>query len=307
MTKLILIILLLGLQNPPPSNGKDGQPPQKQAASEQTNSPAANTEAKPTAVSASTPANHDAPKSQQGAADASNNHDDKSPPEGASASEIIMAITSVIMVVVGVGQLVMYWCQWQSMQKALSQTARIARKTLKHATDSSERGLRAYVGVISDSSEEAKNMKVRKVAPFPQSVIVYIKNSGQTPAYRVVVYLNWMSVQGFNAHWPENIPFTVKDFFSKSRIDNRGSSLSLGAGQVSDSTHLLSPNKGVTIDELFQAFRRKETTIFIYGVVAYEDIYLKARFTKFCNVTREFDDSTFVFITYDQHNDEEEK
>jgi hypothetical protein len=282
MKTFVVMLLLVALQNPTPSGGKDSQPTQNQAAGIQTNSPATNPPAE--FAAAPLPAGDiNTPKNQQRAANVSEDRENKPSQDGGpNGAEIVMAITGVIMIGVSFGQLVMYWCQWQAMQKALAQTARISRKQIKHVGEISERELRAYIAVITNAYD-LPSLNQGLLFKIPDGFSLIIKNTGQTPAYRVQTHFIWATIKGHNADWPKDRTFKNAKEIDATNPDVKVSIDTLANGQTLQSDcDLAQKEGGISFVQAYAQFLSEERSIFFYGEITYDDIYRRGHRTEFC-------------------------
>jgi hypothetical protein len=169
----------------------------------------------------------------------------------------IIKLTGVL-VIVGILQCAVYFFQWLWMIK-----------TLNHTRESSEKGLRAYVGIVWNRGEETK---------FDSSVVrMRVINCGQTPAYQLKGVYSWQAIPGKNVPWPESKPYTI---FKKSGsvatlVPQVEITLNIPLGDSSD---------GVPYKTFVERSHKGEITLFLYGTFSYDDVFGKTHNTNFCFV-----------------------
>jgi hypothetical protein len=127
-----------------------------------------------------------------------------------------------------------------------------------HMRDSSERQLRAYVG-ISVGYIDFKNR-------IPIAYVKF-KNAGQTPAYDVRTWIHT---------WYERHPLTVNLPVPDDGFE-RGKSIIHPGGHESIS----SPPKNPICADHFGFVGTEEWTIYVYGEIQYRDAFGKQRYTKY--------------------------
>jgi hypothetical protein len=180
------------------------------------------------------------------------------------------------LVVVGVGQAILFFFQLTYMRKGMddatiaaiaamesSDTAKIqagvARDTLRTMQDTAERQLRAYVGV-SDSS-------IHGVETGAPEAIVNFKNFGQTPAYDVRMWIHiWITEHPLT----EVLPEAPEDLPKATSVLYPGSHLSF-----------FMPKEPPVPAEHIHLLGTAEGTIYVYGGITYRDAFDRRRTTKF--------------------------
>jgi hypothetical protein len=191
---------------------------------------------------------------------------------------------TVALVLVGIAQCILFYYQWRKM-----------RETVEDARASTKRGLRAYVTIINpDYGAKGET----ELDLLPIAFVIFIKNGGQTPAYKVVVNSEWKVFEGAELHWPEDLPFTVE----KVTRERREGAVVLGSGEIEKSICDLLPHAdGNIFQAAYERFKKAEVTLFIYGEVTYLDTYGDPQYTKFCRVFRPDPGTPGVVLKYDQN------
>lgn len=168
-------------------------------------------------------------------------------------------LTAVLIFITGL-QALIYFFQWLWMVK-----------TLNHSRESSQKGLRAYIGLIYQTDpEDSLNLK----GVFPLKII----NSGQTPAYAVNSVFSWRWFAGNNVALPkpdlDSIPVGSPSMFT------------LIPKQDIPLSHPIAPSAdGITLKECVErSTKNEEITIYLYGRVKYVDVFREDHFTCFCYV-----------------------
>jgi hypothetical protein len=132
---------------------------------------------------------------------------------------------------------------------------------LRHAEKTAEQQLRAYVMTKSFAFED-DGLSGPEIA-------VTVENVGETPAIRVRAHLNWQWYPDPNAVLPAD--FAYPDYNS----EKGGSIINLGRG-------IPSVFKFPIEREKYEAARRGQIALFIYGHVDYADIFKNLQSTEFC-------------------------
>jgi hypothetical protein len=213
--------------------------------------------------------------------------------EGSSADGWT-AVWTLLLVIVGVTQCVLFFYQWRMMRKAVYQS----QAALDHATESSERGLRAYVTVDLPNTEKKEDD-----FGLPSRYSISIKNCGQTPAYDVITRIKWCYSEGVNSKWPVEVE-PIDDRYTLNATEI-GSITTLGNGQEIFPEFALdepAPD-GKAFSEIYARFKNKEVTIFFQGLIRYKDIFGKVRNTWFCDATGELNSTGhFTIFAYNKHS-----
>lgn len=174
----------------------------------------------------------------------SNNIDNES-----SADRWLIVFFTAALVFVGVLQCLTY----RSQTRQLKQTNDLMK-------DTTERQLRAYIGVPGGTIKLLKNLDGVKA-----HVMVNSKNAGQTPAYNV---RSWIALQ--IAIYPLNKTLVQPPPDAKYPI----SILSPG------SEHSLFSDITITSEQL-PLLGTIQATIYVYGEILYKDVFEKEWFTKY--------------------------
>jgi hypothetical protein len=252
--RFVLILTLVLLQGPSPTSGKgEGQPPQGQPGQQQQRP---------------SPGSSTAPTSPLPAAQTRGETDGNSG-KGKSASEWWMiGLTGALLLVAAI-QVRLFWRQLDIMDDSLvdSKTAAIAAKDAAEATKESvaltrqtaERQLRAYVFV-------EKIDPPKRDAPRVFFNVAY-KNSGQTPAYDVVVRAN-------TAFGPAQLKSPLVD---PAKPRPTASRFILPPG----STHYMQVVPLNLRPEQIAACDAGTHSIYIFGTIRYRDAFKKDRWTNF--------------------------
>jgi len=292
MTKVILILILLGLQNPIPASGaSESQPPENQPSSEQGTAKAADTQTNTPLIVL----DNGSPNGQQGADDAAKKSDSKAPQYWWTTSEWITIWVALLMVAVGVAQFIMYLCQWRIMRQAFRHSSFSSRQAMRHARESSERSLRAYLGIINPNAENVRLNAREQRGIIPSTYQVTIKNGGQTPAYNVRTCIAWEAVANVSVipHFP----------ITKGHMEVRRSSDTLVAREEIPDTHVLENHEdGSSFATKFNEVQNGTGVLFLYVLITYDDVYGKHHFTRMCIAAMTIH-SSIRFATYDRYND----
>jgi hypothetical protein len=282
MIKLILILIVLALQNPIPVLGEiESGPTQKQAQTKQPPSTPANNPSEPS----NSVGDDTSPHGQSDANGATDNAGVDAYFKGMTPGEKMAAKLTAILCVIGAIQCFVYFRQWKIMQ------------------NSSERGLRAYIGVANFSHEAAEHMaKVQD--PFPNGFNIFLKNCGQTPAYRVTAYIDWATIAGAN-QWPQTFSGMTKAVLKRIKQTNRGSASIVGGGEITFLKHQLGDHPdGGTFLEAYEKWKANRLTILIYGAITYDDIYKRGHTTRYCMILMKSPQPPgFSYTACDRHYD----
>jgi len=279
MTKLILLVFLLTLQNPSPTKGQEDQPPQNQSKSEQATPKATNTQTNPLPIIL----DDSSPNSQQGTSDAAKQSNGKSPQYWWLSPEWIAIWVALLMVAVGIGQFIMYFCQWRIMRQSLRQATLASQKAIRHARKSSEQGLRAYLTINNKTSDSGLTED--------NFFGVTITNTGDTPAHDITTTFGIRAFEGINTPWPATEQHSYDSFSSKGAVIDLGKGAE--AHVMINLNNLVEPN----FKNLMARWARKEVTIYYYGIFKYTDVFGKNRETSFCHVQNPIDRGTASIAT----------
>ena len=147
------------------------------------------------------------------------------------------------------------WTLWRSSEKMWTAT----QDALRHAEETAERQLRAYVHVARGG--------IKFDSPETSEWHLEIKNFGQTPAYNVRQWTHiWITA------WPlqETLPAPPADFQTAKSI--------LAPGGLEIMVWIKSPPIPTKSLPLIGT---RSGTIYIYGEIRYVDAFQKERFTKY--------------------------
>lgn len=187
------------------------------------------------------------------------------------------------------------------MRLSLKQATTSSKSAIKHARESAEKGLRAYIAIVN--STYSNDNKDRTLFEPPNIYILHIENTGQTPAYNVKSNSTWDYVDGFDAKWPVEKTFKTAEEID-AETSGAGSRDTLGKGHEMRYRCVLSAKRnGLSITDAFQFAIDKKVTIFVYGTVTYTDAFKKDRYTNFCAATVCFKPNEIHLSSYDQHNE----
>jgi hypothetical protein len=182
-------------------------------------------------------------------------------PEGVATWALILTLGAIV---------------WQAVE--VRRSVNVAIGTLNHTRESSERQLRAYVltelGNIVNVATPLRNSgsytptEARVTHPDWGPVAgMHIKNTGQTPAFKVV-------------HWG-NILF--REFPLKSDLPGPDENLTKSASAIGPgiiNTKRLVLAKALTEEEISQ-LRNSTGAIYVYGFISYEDAFGKKHLTRY--------------------------
>jgi hypothetical protein len=282
MTKLILIFLFLGLQNPLPALGiGDNAPAQNQSTNNHQQSDSTNNATQDAPLLTDNGPTHSQSDSES---DAGKAKSDLSA-DGMTVAERLNIRLTIILCLIGFMQCCVYVLQWRAMRI------------------SSERGLRAYI-CVANFSHEAADYMAKITDPFPHGFNIFIKNCGQTPAYKVTAFINWATMAGAN-QWPHHFSGMTKAVIEQMKKDNRGSASTISSGEISYLEHRLCEHPdGSTFLDAYDKWKADRVTIWIYGAVVYRDIYKREHVTRYCVFLRKSPNPPgFVYTAYDRHTE----
>jgi hypothetical protein len=159
------------------------------------------------------------------------------------------------------------------------------KRSIDQSRKSSEAQLRAYLSVDTQASDPACIKQFGDT--LAQGVyLLFVENTGQTPAYDVECFSTWTSFAGDATEWPENVRFlTVKELSAKDDVRGLlGTKLVLGAGHRSAYRCAAFTQKdGMTFTAALQNVAEHKITVFIYGTITYRHAFSKEPvFTEFC-------------------------
>jgi hypothetical protein len=141
-------------------------------------------------------------------------------------------------------------------------------KTLKHAIDTSHLDQQAWVSVSGVELAEAP--KAGEKILF----IIKMQNTGRTPALRVSNRIRFSTTA----------PETLDDFIYASK-EEEGRVVPPGDGTFSTFFYVPDEKKDEALtEEQVASIMNRTTSLYLYGVVLYEDIFKAPHFTRFCGV-----------------------
>ena len=165
-----------------------------------------------------------------------------------------MLFLTVALVLVGCAQAYIYWRQSELMEGQ----AKLTREAIDSGKESSEKQLRAYLTF-------SKFIVLPNESSFNKTYNVIFKNTGQTPAYRVVA-------RGSISSLPSPQP---RDFRMEPIPEN-----------LRSGTLFVGPQDPFTV-RCFPGGHEpavKSAALYVLGRVEYYDIFKKPRYTNFCFV-----------------------
>ncbi|MBI1866714.1 MAG: hypothetical protein HYS06_00150 [Methylocystis sp.] len=171
------------------------------------------------------------------------------------------------------------------------------------AADAERRQLRAYVGVES-LKIECLSCSDEKYAPslptagsiYKDTITVFVRNSGSTPARSVKIRVNWTSTP-WGVGLPENFEFRDPDAIKVPGLSDLTSS-----GVVHPNTSYEN-RSGITDARAFISARNKQSIMFLYGHIDYVDIFDKPQTTIFCYIYEPWAEDSRIFEPCPKHND----
>jgi hypothetical protein len=180
-----------------------------------------------------------------------------------------VAIFTLCLVFVGAAQAVLFLVQLRFIRQSLAD-AKIAAEAAKESADATkasvelarqtaERQLRAYVAVDQGI--------LKGVGGAETEARLYIKNTGQTPAYNTE---QWVSIVA------DDYP-TTRTFEFFPGTAEIGASATIGAGGLS--TVFISV--GALTANQWDKIRTGKAAIWLWGEIRYRDAFEKRRFTRF--------------------------
>lgn len=176
---------------------------------------------------------------------------------------VVLGLVGLIGVAISIGTLILTRRQFLLAEKA-AQAAKISADAgtaaVTQAKDTAQRELRAYLLL---SGSQIIFMPVQQ--PTAQ---VVIKNYGQTPAYKVQQWVGF-SVGRYPLGGPLRDPRSFEPAYSESILGPGGQQTNTISSQI--------PFTQAMVDRL----GTPEVTIYIYGIILYEDIFGAAHETKF--------------------------
>jgi hypothetical protein len=209
-----------------------------------------------------------------------------------TASSIALAVITFLLVIVGVGQLYMFWQQLRVIRQSVADTKKAAEAAALGATAAKEsaeatkesvalakqttvRQLRAYISTkdisiyaaTPGSPSQPKSPPPPITAGTQPEARLTFKNSGQTPAYDVE-FKSDMSLQKWPlpAHSVLPLPATFP-----------GGKDNLGPGD----TYIKYDGFKILTNNQFQSLQSGTHALFVYGEVGYKDIFGETRTFKY--------------------------
>jgi hypothetical protein len=180
------------------------------------------------------------------------------------------------------------------------------RNLVRGADDTSQRQLRAYLGVerIQLSSQNLDAADYKPAGRFRGLVhrdflLVTVRNFGSTPAYDVRIWVNWQTMP-FAQRLPDAFEFLDRGVVSPN------------VPQPTLSQHILHRDQNhlaqIAIRDLrpFISTNRQERSLYVHGHIDYRDIYRRRWSATFCQSWEPWTKSGVEFIPYREHNDERE-
>jgi hypothetical protein len=141
---------------------------------------------------------------------------------------------------------------------------------LQTSQDTERRQLRAYVGASTGDSPTISSM----YPPALPSLTVYIKNTGQTPAYQVT-HLSGAAVG------PYPLPKTF-DFSNTMQPDDLPEPITVFPGRLEGIAIEITSNRALSDDEINGLATGKNKRLYFWGTVTYQDAFSASRYTNFC-------------------------
>jgi hypothetical protein len=180
------------------------------------------------------------------------------------------------------------------------------RNLVRGADDTSQRQLRAYVGV-QQIELRCVGFGIPDYQPAPRTIgyqhkdllLVTLKNYGLTPAYDVRLWVNWYTMP-----YGERLPadFAYPDY----------GGIDPGVPQPTLTQVILHKDQEhvaiIAIFDLrpFIATRQEKSSMYIYGHITYRDIYQRRWRATFCQNWEPWSSAGVEFVPYKEHNDETE-
>lgn len=173
-------------------------------------------------------------------------------------------LPAVFLVIIGIGAVCAALWTLKAIERqtvALRRQEVAMRRQTRIIGDTARRQLRAYVSISSAM------LKFHGRTEFFEAQ-VHAENKGQTPAYNVDHRINiWIG--------PHDAKFS--DIPQPGNLGVKSSSLMLGPTQETILTKLRDESAVAPIGNL-------QKTVFVYGIVTYEDAFRQERYTRFCLV-----------------------
>lgn len=167
---------------------------------------------------------------------------------------------TIALVFVGLVQAGVY--VWQAL---------LINATLDHSRKSSEKQLRAYLGVIfPERGEECED--------FPANFVVHVINAGQTPAYEVEGSAMWTTFDRGTLNPPSDFTYHLTRKGTASRF-------TLSPQKIAPIRFPLDPGEnGITFESCLTRANKGEIVLFLYGTISYRDVFenTPVRTTNFC-------------------------
>jgi hypothetical protein len=161
-----------------------------------------------------------------------------------------------------------------------------AKRSADNAIETSERELRAYVGIVGDvilkcplcdTTDINNPIEITREHMADNVIEIDIQNGGRTPAYNIRLEDSFWSVS-FGQRLPESFDYPI------------GSVVALPFPFPNTTTTTLNPQAMIPADLAFDksvitlivGARRHTVSLFFYGNVNYRDVFKKNRTTPFC-------------------------
>jgi hypothetical protein len=172
-------------------------------------------------------------------------------------------ISTLILVIVTTGLLV--------VQDVILHNSDVTfRETLEAQRLSSERQLRAYVGVIPPSDDQVVNAFLPPASPL---VRLTPKNFGVTPAYGAEL-LSGMGVAPYPL--PKTFTYPIQ------KIDTPPNPITIYPGTFDIAGIVADAARPLTQDEIASIQDGKNKRLYVWGAITYKDAFGKSHFTHFC-------------------------
>jgi hypothetical protein len=180
--------------------------------------------------------------------------------------------------------------------------ARRLRRTIETMRDAERRQTRAYVGIskIRFDFPHISWLNWTMPDPLPSSgyvfddyVLVTVENFGESPAYEVLVQVNWQLIGDFGAHPPADFVFPQHAHpmpASSSQVLDKGNSFT-STITVADMWH-------------FQVAEAKLSNLYVYGAIYYTDVYGRRWRRQYCYVYEPWRHEGERFVPHKGSNDE---
>lgn len=216
-----------------------------------------------------------------------------------SYNGLLSAISSVVIAAFTFSLMRSTARQWQASRRQ----AQIAQRALSHQTLSSQRQLRAYLGLVSISVDmpglDDENYQPHHEVPigtiYTDFLTPTIKNFGPTPAFDVSVALSWVGTQ-YLTKIPNDFQFyLIPDAPTEHGIVSRETLLP--TQQIS---------RAVFVPDVtgFKRAKENQASMYVYGEIRYTDIYNNRWGNYYCFVWEPWRSAEHHFTAYDRFNGE---